>query len=40
MMDTSCANSSQIIYDTESSKITIRRAPLLLADKTTEQKEA
>ncbi len=32
-------NSSQIIYDTESSKITIRRAPLLLADKTTEQKE-
>jgi len=33
-------NSSQIIYDTESSKITIRRAPLLLADKTTGQKEA
>lgn len=33
-------NSSQIIYDTENSKITIRRAPLLLADKTTEQKEA
>lgn len=28
-------NSSQIIYDTKNSKITLRRAPLLLADKTT-----